>query len=40
MLVERPGRPPLELDTRHGGAYELGMRETAHGIALEPFPDP
>jgi hypothetical protein len=22
-----------------GAAYELGMRETDHGIAVQPFPD-
>lgn len=27
------------LRTGHGGAYELGMREHNHGIALAPFPD-
>jgi hypothetical protein len=28
------------LETAHGGAYELGMRETAHGLAVQPFADP
>jgi hypothetical protein len=28
------------LRTAHGGAYELGMRETTHGLAVQPFPDP
>jgi hypothetical protein len=28
------------LTTTHGGAYELGVRETDHGIPLAPFPDP
>ena len=27
LRVERRGRPPLELATAHGGAYELGTRE-------------
>jgi hypothetical protein len=40
LRVERPGRPALELATAFGGAYELGVRETDHGVALEPFPDP
>ena len=40
LRVERPGRPPLELATAHGGAYELGVRETTHGVPLEPFADP
>jgi hypothetical protein len=28
------------LGTAHGGVYELGVREHAHGIRPEPFPDP
>jgi len=28
------------LTTDHGGAYELGMRDTDHGIPIQPFPDP
>ncbi len=28
------------LTTRFGGAYELGMRETSHGLAVQPFSDP
>jgi hypothetical protein len=41
LRVERPGRPVLELATAHGGAYELGLPEAeAHGVAVEPFPDP
>jgi hypothetical protein len=40
LRVERHGRPSLELATAFGGAYELGVRETDHGVALEPFPDP
>jgi hypothetical protein len=39
LTVERDGRPPVELTTPHGAAYELGMRETDHGIPLQPFPD-
>jgi hypothetical protein len=39
LTVERDGRPPLELHTPHGAAYELGMRETDHGIPIQPFPD-
>lgn len=31
--------PELGLATSHGGAYELGVRERDHGIALQPFPD-
>jgi hypothetical protein len=40
LRVERPGRPALELATAWGGAYELGVRETDHGVAVESFPDP
>jgi hypothetical protein len=41
LRVERPGRPVLELATAHGGAYELGLPAAdAHGVAVEPFPDP
>jgi hypothetical protein len=40
LRVERPGRPALELATAFGGAYELGVRETDHGVEVEPFPDP
>jgi hypothetical protein len=27
------------LHTAHGAAYELGMRETDHGMPIQPFPD-
>ena len=40
LRVERPGRPALELASAFGGAYELGVRETDHGVPVEPFPDP
>jgi hypothetical protein len=40
LRVERAGRPALELASAFGGAYELGLRETDHGVAVEPFPDP
>jgi hypothetical protein len=40
VRVERPGRPALELASAFGGAYELGMRETDHGVEVQPFPDP
>jgi hypothetical protein len=32
--------PACTLATAHGGAYELGVRDADHGIALAPFPDP
>jgi acyl-CoA-binding protein len=28
------------LRTEYGGTYELGMRETTHGLPVLPFPDP
>jgi hypothetical protein len=40
LRVERPGRPALELASAFGGAYELGVRETDHGVSVQPFPDP
>jgi len=30
----------LSLTTTYGGTYELGMRETDHGLAVQPFSDP
>jgi hypothetical protein len=39
LTVERPGRPPRMLTLEGGGAYELGMRETDHGIPIQPYPD-
>jgi hypothetical protein len=39
LTVERPGRPARRLSLHGGAAYELGMRETDHGIPIQPFPD-
>ncbi len=39
LTVERPGLPARELTLAAGGAYELGMRETDHGIPIQPYPD-
>jgi hypothetical protein len=41
MRVTAEGRhvPATELSTDHRGAYELGMRETGHGVPIQPFPD-
>lgn len=39
LTVERPGLPARRLELPGGGAYELGMRETDHGIPIQPFPD-
>ena len=40
LTIEREGREPLRTSTAHGAAYELGMRETDHGVPIQPFPDP
>jgi hypothetical protein len=40
LTVERPGRPAQTLTCAGGAAYELGMRERDHGMAIQPFPDP
>jgi hypothetical protein len=39
LTVSRPGEPPLSLRVAGGAAYELGMRETDHGIPIQPYPD-
>ena len=39
LEVAREGRPPLSLRVSGGAAYELGMRETDHGVPIQPFPD-
>ncbi|MBA3865844.1 MAG: hypothetical protein H0X42_05790 [Solirubrobacterales bacterium] len=39
LTVERPGLPARELTLSGGAAYELGMRETDHGIPIQPYPD-
>jgi hypothetical protein len=39
LAVSRPGRGSIQLDCEGGAAYELGMRETDHGIAIQPFAD-
>ncbi len=39
LTVERPALPPLQLTLPAGAAYELGMRETDHGIPVQPYPD-
>jgi hypothetical protein len=40
LEIERDGSEPLRLRTESGAAYELGMRETDHGVPIQPFPDP
>jgi hypothetical protein len=39
VTVERDGAAPAEVVVEGGAAYELGMRERDHGIAIQPFPD-
>jgi hypothetical protein len=39
LTVERKGQPTRRLSLAAGGAYEFGMRETDHGIPLQPYPD-
>jgi len=39
LTVERPALPPLQLSLPAGAAYELGMRETDHGIPIQTYPD-
>jgi hypothetical protein len=39
LTVERPASPPRVLTLPAGAAYELGMREADHGIAIQPYPD-
>jgi hypothetical protein len=39
LTVERVGHQPRILTLGGGGAYEFGMRETDHGIPLQPYPD-
>jgi hypothetical protein len=39
LSVERPGQPTRQLTLAAGAAYEFGMRETDHGIPIQPYPD-
>ncbi|MGH2962650.1 MAG: hypothetical protein ACRDL3_10750 [Solirubrobacterales bacterium] len=39
LTVERDGRDPERLTSRGGAAYEIGMRETDHGVPLQPYAD-
>src|SRR3954452_12891078 len=39
LSVERDDRPPLRLHTEHCATFELGMRESDHGVPMQPFPD-
>lgn len=39
LTVERKGREDQRLQCVGAAAYEIGMRETDHGIPLQPYPD-
>jgi hypothetical protein len=39
LMIERKGHSPRRLSLAGGGAYEFGMRETDHGIPLQPYLD-
>lgn len=39
LEVEREGQAPERLTVTGAAAYELGMRETNHGIPIQPYPD-
>jgi hypothetical protein len=39
LRVERTRAEPLDLVVDGGAAYELGMRERDHGMAIQPFSD-
>lgn len=39
LRVERPGERHTHLRAPRSAVYEIGMRETDHGIPIQPFPD-
>lgn len=39
LTLERPGRGSQSLEAHGGAAYEIGMRETDHGIPVQPYAD-
>ncbi len=39
LTIEQPATPPRTLTLSAGAAYELGMRETDHGIPIQPYSD-
>jgi hypothetical protein len=39
LTVESKGSEPRRLECAGAAAYEIGMRETDHGIPLQPYPD-
>ena len=38
-VIGLDGEAPRRIECAGGAAYELGMRETDHGIDLQPYPD-
>jgi hypothetical protein len=39
LELERNGDPPERLEISGAAAYEIGMRETDHGVPVQPYPD-
>jgi hypothetical protein len=39
LTIERPAQRSRVLNLAAGAAYELGMRETDHGVPVQPYPD-
>ena len=39
LEVERRGSEPQRLELSGGATYEIGMRQTDHGIPVQPYPD-
>jgi hypothetical protein len=39
LEIERRGREPALIELPGAAAYEIGMRESDHGIPLQPYPD-
>jgi hypothetical protein len=39
LTVEQPAQPTRRLTLAAGAAYEFGMRETDHGIPIQPYSD-
>ena len=39
LRVERPDEHHVHLELHGGAVFELGMRESDHGVPLQPYPD-
>ena len=39
LKIERPGEKHARVEVAGAAAYELGTRDTDHGVPLQPFPD-